>query len=165
MRVSEATINKMQLLLKDFFNANAKSDNIAYWLGYNYYNKIEKVYHEQWAHAFPSDKFADGLSDFMLKIDVRPVRIGLETHDRDYETLVEVFEDNKALAEELVNSIHELVEIAEINEDVEVKIFAEELCLVALNYLKQAEEWVHVAKTTTAADMNIHIEEYTNFIK
>lgn len=165
MKVSEATINKMQLLLRSFFNANAKSDNIAYWLGYNYYNNIEKVYHEKWAHAFPSDLFADGLSNFMLKLDIRPVRIGLEDHDRDYDNLVEVFEDNKALAEGLVNEVHELIEIAEMNDDVEVKLFAEELALLVLDYFKQAEEWDHVAKTTTPADMNIHIDHYTNFIK
>lgn len=165
MKVSEATINKMQLLLRSFFNANAKSDNIAYWLGYNYYNNIEKVYHEKWAHAFPSDLFADGLSNFMLKLDIRPVRIGLEDHDRDYDNLVEVFEDNKALAEGLVNEVHELIEIAEMNDDVEVKLFAEELALLVLDYFKQAEEWDHVAKTTTPSDMNIHIDHYTNFIK
>ena len=61
MKVSEQTVDKMQLLLKAFFNANAVSDNIAYWLGYNYYNNIEKLYHEKWAHAFPSETFADGL--------------------------------------------------------------------------------------------------------
>ena len=165
MKVSEGTINKLQNLLKDFFDANAKSDNIAYWLGYNYYNNIEKVYHQKWAHAFPSDLFADGLSNFMLKLDIRPVRLGFGTYDRDYNDLIEVFEDNKALADKLVNEIHELIEVAEINEDVEVKLFAEELSLTILDYFKQAEEWDHVAKTTTPADMNIHIEQYTNFIK
>ncbi len=164
MRVSEATINKLQLLLKKFFDANAKSDNIAYWLGYNYYNNIEKIYHEKWAHAFPSDKFADGLSNFMLKLDVRPVRIGLEDHVYDYKDLVEVFEDNKNLAEDLTNEIHDLIEIAEMNDDLEVKLYAEDLSLLVLDYFKQAEEWEHTAKTTTPADMNIHIKEYTNFI-
>ena len=164
MKVSESTIKKMQLLLKDFFDANAKSDNIAYWLGYNYYNNIEALYHEKWAHAFPSDKFADGLSNFMLKVDVRPIRLGLEDHTYDYKDLVEVFEDNKDLAEKLVNEIHDLIEIAEMNDDVEVKIFAENMALLALDYLKQAEEWEHVAKTVSPTDMNLHIECYTNFI-
>ena len=165
MKVSETTINKLQLLLKSFFNANAKSDNIAYWLGYNYYNNIEKIYHEKWAHAFPGDDFADGLSNFMLKLDIRPVRIGLESHDYDYKDLVEVFEDNKNMIESLLNEVHELIEIAEMNDDVEVKLYAEELSLLILDYFKQAEEWEHVSKTTTPNDMNIHIEHYTNFIK
>ena len=165
MKVSEATVNKMQELLRAFFDANAKSDNIAYWLGYNYYNNIEKLYHEKWAHAFPSDIFADGLSNFMLKLDVRPVRYGLEDHDYDYNDLIEAFEDNKKLAEDLVELVHGLIEVAEMNDDIEVKIYAESLSEVVLDYFKQAEEWEHVAKNTTAADMNIHIEHYTNFIK
>lgn len=164
MKVSDATVEKLQNLLQAFFDANAISDNIAYWLGYNYYNNIEKLYHEKWAHAFPSDKFADGLSNFMLKLDVRPTRIGLVDHTYDYADLVEAFEDNKTLAEALVNRIHELIEIAEMNDDAEVKLYAEDLSLLMLDYFKQAEEWVHVAKTTSPADMNIHINDYTNFI-
>lgn len=165
MKVSEQTVDKMQLLLKAFFNANAVSDNIAYWLGYNYYNNIEKLYHEKWAHAFPSETFADGLSNFMLKVGIRPIRLGLEDHVYDYKNLTEVFEDNKNLAENLVNEIHELIDIADMNEDLEIKIYAEDLSLTMLNYLKQAEEWEHISKVVGSADMNLHIDKYTNFIK
>lgn len=165
MEVSEVTVSKLQNLLKAFFEANAKSDNIAYWLGYNYYNEIEKVYHQSWAHAFPSDTFADGLSGFMLKIGIRPVRIGFGTYDQDFNDLVEVFTYNKEIAAELVADIHGLIDVAEMNEDIEVKIYAENLALVILDYYKQAEEWEHVAKTVSATDMNLHIERYTNFIK
>ena len=155
----------MQLLLKDFFDANAASDNIAYWLGYNYYNNIEKLYHEKWAHAFPGDIFADGLSAFMLKLDIRPVRYGLQDHEYDYADLVEVFEDNKKIVENLREDVVSLVEVAEMNDDLEVKLYAEKLVEILVDYYKQAEEWEHVAKNTTPSDMNIHIKDYTNFIK
>lgn len=164
MKVSEATAEKMQLLLQKFFDANAVSDNIAYWLGYHYYNNIEKAYHMKWAHAFPSDIFADGLSGFMLKSDIRPVRLGLADHTQDFNDLVEVFETNRQLAEELESSIKELIDTAEMSEDTEVKLFAEELSLTILNYLKQAKEWEYVAKTVSPAEMNIHFDLYTNFI-
>jgi len=165
MKVSNVTIDKMQILLKEFFNANAKSDNIAYWLGYNYYNNIEKIYHQKWAHAFPGDQFADGLSNMMLKLGIRPVRLALENHTKDFNNLIEVFDENKNIIEVLVNEIHELIELAELNGDVEVKLYAEELALIILDYEKQAEEWAYIAKVVSPSDMNIHIEKYTNFIK
>lgn len=165
MRVSDATISKLQNLLKDFFDANAKSDNIAYWLGYNYYNNIEALYHQSWAHVFPSDTFADGLSNFMLKLGIRPVRLGIETHDKDYNSLADAMEDNKNLAEYLLGAMRDLVDIAEANDDVEVKLYGENLILTMVDYVKQAEEWDTVAKMTTPMDMNIHIKAYTNFIK
>ena len=78
---------------------------------------------------------------------------------------MEYFEKvDKNLAEDLTNQIHDLIEIAEMNDDLEVKLYAEDLSLLVLDYFKQAEEWEHIAKTTTPADMNIHIKEYTNFI-
>ena len=164
MAVAEQTAEKMQTLLQKFFDANAISDNIAYWLGFNYYNNIEKIYHEKWAHAFTGEIFADGLSAFMLKCDVRPVRKGLETHDKNFEMLDAAFTENRVMIEDLELAIRNLIETAEFNDDMQVKLYAEDLSLTILNYVKQAKEWEHIAQVRASYDVDIHFAEYTHFI-
>ena len=164
MKITTATADKMQGLLQKFFDANAISDNIAYWFGFNYYNNIESLYHAKWAHAFPGDAFADGLSTFMLKCDVRPVRRGLEGHTDGFTSLPEAFEANRAMIEDLESAIRDLIETAEFNEDAQVKLYGEELQLTIMNYVKQAKEWEHISKATSPYDMDLHFAQYTHFI-
>ena len=52
-----------------------------------------------------------------------------------------------------------------MNGDDEVRIFAEGFLEDVSLFVKQAEEWINAAKVLDPQDLNIHISDYTHFIK
>ena len=65
-------------LLGSFFQMNSISDNMAYALDCELNCPCaSQVFHLKFAHVFPSDTFADKLSEVMIQEGIRPVRKSL----------------------------------------------------------------------------------------
>ena len=162
MRMSVESYNKLNELVGKCFNANAAVDNLAYNLSYHYYNEIEKIVHLRVAHELPV--LADQISDKMLELSARPIRIGIGGFDKEYESLTEIFEELFKIFADLLENTRKLINIADLNEDDEVRIFCEEFLTKLSLFVKQAEEWVHASKAMDPNTLNVHIKEYTHFI-
>ena len=162
MRMSMESYNKLNELAGKCFNANAVVDNLAYSLDYHYYNEIAKIVHFRVAHKLP--EFADLITDKMLELSARPIRVDIKGYNEDYEDLSKVFDTLYDTLRELLEDTRKLISIADLNEDDEVRIFCEEFLTMLSPYVKQVEEWINAAKVMDAHTLNIHIKEYTHFI-
>ena len=165
MLISEETRDQLNELVRLSFDANSVVDNFAYNLAYYDYPNIEGIVHESFAHKFP--EFADVLTDMMIELDVRPVRKSIETHDKDYNgDLLKIFEDNLSMCDDYRKAIIQVIEVAELNEDYEVKIKLEEFLTMFNNYRKQASVWYKYAKRYEGdyKSFDVHFEEFTKYI-
>lgn len=163
MRMSNKSYNNMNALAAMCFDANASIDNLAYSLDYHYYNKIAEVVHLHVAHIMP--EWADLITDQMLELSARPVRLNINGYNKDYEDVKDVF---AALLETLMgisSFTKDLIESADMSGDDEVRIFGEEFLMKVSPFIKQAEEWSNVAKIMDPNSLNIHIKDYTHFIE
>ena len=105
--------NMLNDILCAFFKMNSICDNMYYSLAYELKCPIAaKIFHLKYAHAFPGDKFADKLSDAMIRYNLRPVRKGFEGDEHKYESICELFEKNCKeiynLQDLIINTIGEL---------------------------------------------------------
>ena len=153
----------MNALAAMCFDANASIDNLAYSLDYHYYNKIAEVVHLHVAHIMP--EWADLITDQMLELSARPVRLNINGYNKDYEDVKDVF---AALLETLIgisSFTKDLIESADMSGDDEVRIFGEEFLMKVSPFIKQAEEWSNAAKIMDPHSLNIHIKDYTHFIE
>ena len=153
----------MNALAAMCFDANAFIDNLAYSLDYHYYNKIAEVVHLHVAHIMP--EWADLVTDQMLELSARPVRLNINGYNKDYEDVKDVF---AALLETLIgisSFTKDLIESADMSGDDEVRIFGEEFLMKVSPFIKQAEEWSNAAKIMDPHSLNIHIKDYTHFIE
>ena len=163
MRMSNKSYNNMNALAAMCFDANASIDNLAYSLDYHYYNKIAEVVHLHVAHIMP--EWADLITDQMLELSARPVRLNINGYNKDYEDVKDVF---AALLETLIgisSFTKDLIESADMSGDDEVRIFGEEFLMMVSPFIKQAEEWSNAAKIMDPHSLNIHIKDYTHFIE
>ena len=163
MRMSNKSYNNMNALAAMCFDANAFIDNLAYSLDYHYYNKIAEVVHLHVAHIMP--EWADLITDQMLELSARPVRLNINGYNKDYEDVKDVF---AALLETLMgisSFTKDLIESADMSGDDEVRIFGEEFLMKVSPFIKQAEEWSNAAKVMDPHSLNIHIKDYTHFIE
>ena len=163
MRMSNKSYNNMNALAAMCFDANAFIDNLAYSLDYHYYNKIAEVVHLHVAHIMP--EWADLITDQMLELSARPVRLNINGYNKDYEDVKDVF---AALLETLMgisSFTKDLIESADMSGDDEVRIFGEEFLMKVSPFIKQAEEWSNAAKIMDPNSLNIHIKDYTHFIE
>ena len=165
MLMSEETRDQLNELVRLSFDANAVVDNFAYNLAYYDYPNIEGIVHELFAHKFP--EFADILTNMMIELDARPLRKGINTHDKDYNgDLSKIFEDNLSMCDDYRRAIIQVIEVAELNEDYEVKIKLEEFLAMFNNYRKQASVWYKYAKRYEGdyKSFDVHFEEFTKYI-
>ena len=163
MRMSNKSYNNMNALAAMCFDTNASIDNLAYSLDYHYYNKIAEVVHLHVAHIMP--EWADLITDQMLELSARPVRLNINGYNKDYEDVKDVF---AALLETLMgisSFTKDLIESADMSGDDEVRIFGEEFLMKVSPFIKQAEEWSNAAKIMDPHSLNIHIKDYTHFIE
>ena len=163
MRMSNKSYNNMNALAAMCFDANASIDNLAYSLDYHYYNKIAEVVHLHVAHIMP--EWADLITDQMLELSARPVRLNINGYNKDYGDVKDVF---AALLETLIgisSFTKDLIESADMSGDDEVRIFGEEFLMKVSPFIKQAEEWSNAAKIMDPHSLNIHIKDYTHFIE
>ena len=161
--MEETTIEMMNRFLQYLFNGNAVIDNVCYNLKYKNYARIEGAIHGPVAHVMGA--WADEVSDLMDELGARPVRYALPDNVEEMdpeaclERLVSYFEGLRA------NTI-KAIEAAEEAGDMEVKLFFEEfLSNKIVKYRKQAIEWRDAIKTIGADSLNVHIEDYTSYLK
>ena len=165
MLISEETRDQLNELVKFSFDANAVVDNYAYNLAYYHFPNIEKIVHKSFAHKFPA--FADILSDLMIELDARPIRKGIESHDEDFNgDLYKIFDGVLGLCNDYRKSIIKTIDVAELNEDYEVKIKLEEFLLMFEPYRKQADIWFKYAQRYQGDDksFDVHFEDFTVLI-
>ncbi len=162
MRMSVESYNKLNELAGKCFNANAVVDNLAYSLDYHYFNEIAKIVHLRVAHELPV--LADLITDKMLELSARPIRVDIKGYGEDYESLEKIFETLYDTLRDLLEDTRKLINVADLNEDDEVRIFCEEFLTKISVFVKQAEEWRHAAKVMEPQTLNVHIKEYTHFI-
>ena len=163
MRMSENSYKKMNKLAGECFNANAIIDNLAYSLEFHYFSEIAKIVHLCVAHVMP--EWADLVTDKMLELSARPKREDINGYGEDYSELPAIFDVLYTTLRDLLESTRDLISIADINEDDEVRIFAESFLERISVFVKQAEEWKNAAAVLDAQSLNIHIKQYTHFIE
>jgi len=163
MRMTEETYNKLNLLMAECFDGNAVIDNLAYNLDFYYFNEIADIVHHQIAHILP--EWADMISNKMLELSARPIRLDIGGYQDDISNLTEIFTILYNTIRKILEDTRSLIATADMNGDDEVRIFAESFLEKVSSYVKQGEEWVNSSKTLTPAEMNIHIKQYTHFIK
>ncbi len=163
MKVSEVSYKQLNNLVTLCFDANAVFDNLSYNLDYHYYIKIAHVLHLSIAHVMP--EWADEISDKMLELGLRPTREEIKAHIEEYEDVKGIFEVAYNTFLSLRASCCELISTADLNYDDEVRIFGEGFLEKISPFIKQIEEWIHALGKMDANELNIHINDYTNFIK
>lgn len=140
MLMSEETMNGLNELIRKTFQMNSFCDNIAYDLDYYVYSLTSDIIHHSIAHKFP--EFADNLSELMIKLNARPIRKALIADERDYNgNLKLIFEDMSLKFEEYRQAIIQVIQLAEYNDDFEVKIALEDFSLSFIPYRKQIDIW------------------------
>lgn len=167
MLISEETKIKMNELIGEFFGNNSEADNLAYNLAYAGYPLISEIYHHSMAHFFTGDTMADGASGFLDLLDARAIRIMVPANDADYGgNLSSLFADNAIMCENCRAKIIDVIELAELNGDYEVKIWGEELLMKFLPYYKQARVWAEFAKRYEGdyKSFEVHFEDLTTYI-
>ncbi len=164
MKISEATYNQLNNLLQKSFDCNAQADNLAYNIDYTRYPLTADIYHHSFAHIFP--QLADVISDLMIKLNARPIRKGINTYDKEYLSLQDVFIDNDRMTEEYRQEIRKTIDIADMNDDYEIRIAMEDFLNKFLPYVKQSDVWRFKAEQYKDSpwQFDVHFEELTTFI-
>lgn len=163
MRLSNQSYNKMNALAAMCFDANAVIDNLAYNLDYHYYNQIAEVVHLHVAHIMP--EWADIITDKLLELSARPVRLDIGGYDKDISDLKEIFSILEETFQNIIANTKDLIEGADMSGDDEVRIFGEEFLMMVSPFLKQSEEWKNAAEYLDPHTLNVHIRDYTHHIK
>lgn len=144
---NEKLKEKLNYILQQFFQCNATADNIAYGLDKELTcHNASKYYHEYFAHVFPSDTFADKLSQVMIDNGVRPYRWGLQSRDKEYSGIVEAFTENFEMMQKLKKDVIDTIEVLDYMP--EHKVFVVELENILLSvskYYRVAEIWLEKA--------------------
>lgn len=144
MYISQSTYEALNEFLKINFQMNSFCDNIAYNLGYQHMVLTEKIFHEKFAHKFT--EFADEISVLMLKLEARPIRKALEEDIKEYSSNVEMFEDLKNRIDKYRLDIIRVIEFADLNADIEIKIEMEDFIGDFMDYLNQVNIWYKKSK-------------------
>ena len=139
MYISQSTYDKLNDLLQKSFQMNSFCDNLAYNMSMLNMVNTEPVFHKNFAHKFP--EFADVISDMMVKLDAKPVRQGLKDNLDDYNSFEEIFADLKEQNDIYRVNIIDVIESADLNEDLEVKIIIEKFLCDFITYLHQVNVW------------------------
>ena len=144
MYISQSTYEKLNDFLQKCFQMNAYCDNLAYNMSALYMVNVEPIFHEKFAHAFPT--FADTISEMMVKMDARPIRKALIENIGDYDNFQLIFANLKDNIDTYRNDIISVIESADINSDIEVKNTMEKFLLNFMNYLNQVNIWYKKSK-------------------
>lgn len=163
MRMSQETYKNLNNLVGRCFNANAVVDNLAYCLDYHYFNEIAKIVHLRVAHLLP--ELADEITDKMLELSARPIRVDIRGYDADYENLPDIFGVLSKELRSILEEVRRMIGNADMNGDDEVRIFLEEFLGKISLLVKQAEEWENAAGAMDAHTLNVHFKDYTHWIK
>jgi len=156
---------KCNELLRDFFKMNSIADNMAYSLDTELKcREVAQIFHKKYAHVFPSDVFADLLSDKMSELGIRPRRLGFEGDVSDYDNLVVLFSDNYTEINNLRKKIYETFEVLDYDvENKPITLILEEMILSINKYVHQSEIWKDNAEKYDQdwAGFNVHFGDIT----
>nr|DAT96411.1 MAG TPA: Neutrophile activating protein [Bacteriophage sp.] len=144
MYISQSTYEMLNEFLRLNFQMNSFCDNIAYNLGFQKMVGTEQIFHEKFAHQFPV--FADTISTAMLQLEARPIRKSLNEDVKEYDNYVDMFSDLKQTVDKYRKDILKLIEVAELNSDVEIKIIAEKFLEDFMKYVDQVNLWYKKSK-------------------
>lgn len=140
---SSETIEILNNLLATFFECNAKADNMSYALALDLKcGNASEFFHKNYAHIFPSNLFADKLSDIMTRYNIRPVRKSFEEHSEKYENIVILFKDNLDMMISLYKKIINTIEKLDYNDG----LLNKGLIIELENILVDCSKWVNVAQ-------------------
>lgn len=158
--ISKETYQQLNELLQESFACNEDADDCAYNLDFWFLTNMGDIYHHSYAHAFP--KLADDISDLMIKLELRPYRKKAEP----YRNIIDVFKANLDIAERYQRKIKTAIEVADMNNDYEVKIALENFLIDFLPYVKQAEMWYNkaIAYQGDEQQYDVHFEDFTPYI-
>lgn len=165
MLITEETKAYLDVLVQKSFEANAVVDNYAYNLAFYHFPNIEEIVHLKFAHKFP--EFSDVITDMMIKLDARPIRKGIPDHVEDFDgDLYKIFEGILGLCNDYRAIIIRSIDIAEMNDDYEVKIGLEEFLVMFEPYRKQADVWFEYAKRykDDYKSFDVHFEDITTLL-
>ena len=164
MLITEKTEESLNRILQVLFGGNARIDNLCYNLQHLYLNNLADALHVPVAHKLP--ELADKVSDFMDQLGGRPVRYGTVDYSEKYGNAKEVFSQLADYFEELRKDIILSIDDADMNDDVEVRIWLENFLVEEILPLrKQVAEWLDATNKLTDFDFNIHIADYTHYLK
>ena len=144
MYISQSTYEKLNDFLQTCFQMNSFCDNLAYNMSMLNMSIVESIFHEKFAHAFPG--FADIVSAMMIKLNARPVRYALEANIDDYDNFKLIFADLKNVTNGFRQGIMSVIESADINGDIEVKVTMEKFLCNFMDYLHQVNIWDNKSK-------------------
>ena len=141
------------------FQGNSHADNCAYYLDANAFVQTQGIFHEKYAHQFPV--WADNISNLIVQLGGRPVRLALEADINDYESHADLFMEVCQFLLDYREKIYEVIEIADMNNDREVVSFLDDYLLGISKYIKQTEIWMTKAKKiTNAEDFDDEFEDF-----
>lgn len=161
--MEEQTKEIMNRFLQYLFNGNAVIDNICYNLKYRNYARIEGAIHGPVAHVM--GVWADEVSDLMDELGARPIRYSLPDNIEDMDPQ-SCLEKLVAYFDGLRSNVTKAIDASEEAGDLEVKLFFENFMTEKIvKYRKQAIQWRDAIKTIGADSLNVHIEDYTSYIK
>lgn len=147
-------------LLRLTFQGNSHADNCAYYLDVNTFIQTQEIFHEKYAHQFPV--WADSISNLIVRLGGRPVRLALEANTNDYESHTDLFLDIGQFLLDYREKIYEVIEIADMNNDREVVSFLDGYLLDISKYIKQSAIWITKAKKIT--NIEDFDDEFEDFI-
>ena len=142
------------------FQGNSHADNCAYYLDVNTFVQAQEIFHEKYAHQFPI--WADSISNLIIQLGGRPVRLALEANTNDYKNHIELFEDVSDFLSNYREKIYDVIEIADMNNDREVVNFLDGYLLDISKYIKQSAIWITKAKKF--ANTEDFDDEFEDFI-
>nr|DAQ20995.1 MAG TPA: Neutrophile activating protein [Caudoviricetes sp.] len=164
MLMDKRTEESLNRLLQELFDGNAIVDNLVYNLIYNGYNELGEAIHKPVAHKLP--EWADSISDLIDQMGGRSKRYGLEDHKDDIKEVKDVFKELNNYFLRLREIVNKIIEDVDMVGDAEVRIFLEDfLNKMVMPYVRQSEEWKKASERLSADTFNIHIKEYTHYIK
>lgn len=154
-----------------FFKANSECDNRAYALAceLNCPNASE-LYHKGFAHLFPSDEYADKLSDAMVISGIRPVRKGFDGDEKIYNNIKELFEENYGMMADVRQSILDAIDLLDYNVDnKEIVVQLEDMAVSSSKWLHVCDVWRKKAaeyyKDGKTYKFDIDFEDFCDFMK
>lgn len=146
--VSADVISAINELIAMAFDYNAMVDNCSYALQATMgYNNVGDVVHENWAHWYTSDELADKCSNILIRNNARPVRRDIKGYTKDYNSVLEVFEDIVDSLDTLRTKTLEVIDLCDYDiNDKPVGIEMEDVLLNIVNKLRATNTLVETIK-------------------
>lgn len=145
MLMTDETRKALNDVLTQAFLLNMICDNLVYEIDYEVYPQTASLVHENYAHYWPA--LADQISDLMLRLNARPFRGAISDEYKEHGgNLADIFAEIANATEMFRKHVLELIDVADLEGDAEVRIFAEEILTQITAYRKQADIWAVEAK-------------------